>query len=115
MIRLSRLGSLAIVLLLVAILASPALAQEKKGNKKGARKGGGATAQFAKMDTDKNGEVTLEEFLKANPKLTKEKATARFEKMAKGNKSFNVDDLRVFLKTQEKKDKDKDKEKNDGV
>ena len=72
-----------------------------------------AKVKFAKLDTNGDGKVTKEEYIAGNPNMDKDKAAARFAKIAKGKDSFNLDDFKAYLKAQEKKkEEQKDQKEN---
>ncbi|MFZ5833393.1 MAG: EF-hand domain-containing protein [Planctomycetota bacterium] len=76
---LRRLASVFVALAVIALVAGNTYAQEEKG--KGKRGAMGEEA-FKKLDTDKNGTLSLEEFLKSpRAEENKERAEGMFKRM----------------------------------
>jgi Ca2+-binding EF-hand superfamily protein len=67
-----------------------------------------AEEQFAKLDVNKDGKVTKDEFVAGHSRMAKDKAEAIFAKIAKNKDSFTLDDFKAALA---KKKGDRDKKK----
>jgi hypothetical protein len=53
--------------------------------------------RFAKLDANKDGKVTKDEFIAGHPKMDKDKAGAMFAKIAKDKDSFTLEDFKTFM------------------
>jgi hypothetical protein len=110
-VRSGKMRKVALMLLAVAVAymlaVNVASAQEKAKKPKAS-----AEEQFTKMDTNKDGKVTMDEFAAAHPRAKdKARLQAEFKKIAKDKDSFTLDDFKAYLKAKEEKRAKKEQEK----